>query len=65
MRCLTPSGANTPRNYINAGVAEQNMVGMAAGLARLGFALVYGLVPLSLSGWLSRSNWILHMNNCQ
>ncbi len=30
--------------YINAGIAEQNMVGMAAGLARMGFRpFVYGL----------------------
>jgi len=33
-----------PRQYINAGVAEQNMIGMAAGLARAGFRpFVYGL----------------------
>ena len=33
-----------PEQYINAGVAEQNMVGMAAGLARSGFRpIVYGL----------------------
>jgi transketolase len=33
-----------PQRYINAGVAEQNMVGMAAGLARAGFRpFVYGL----------------------
>jgi len=33
-----------PKQYINAGVAEQNMVGMAAGLARAGFKpVVYGL----------------------
>ena len=33
-----------PAQYINAGIAEQNMVGMAAGLARLGFRpFVYGL----------------------
>lgn len=33
-----------PLQYINAGVAEQNMVGMAAGLARSGFRpFVYGL----------------------
>ena len=33
-----------PSQYINAGIAEQNMVGMAAGLARLGFRpFVYGL----------------------
>lgn len=33
-----------PTQYINAGIAEQNMVGMAAGLARLGFKpFVYGL----------------------
>lgn len=33
-----------PDQYVNAGIAEQNMVGMAAGLARLGFRpFVYGL----------------------
>lgn len=33
-----------PGQYINAGIAEQNMVGMAAGLARVGFQpFVYGL----------------------
>ena len=33
-----------PTQYINAGIAEQNMVGMAAGLARVGFRpVVYGL----------------------
>lgn len=33
-----------PTQYINAGIAEQNMVGMAAGLARTGFRpIVYGL----------------------
>jgi len=33
-----------PAQYINAGVAEQNMVGVAAGLARSGFRpFVYGL----------------------
>lgn len=33
-----------PSQYINAGIAEQNMVGMAAGLARAGFRpIVYGL----------------------
>ena len=33
-----------PDQYINAGIAEQNMVGMAAGLARSGFRpFVYGL----------------------
>lgn len=33
-----------PERYINAGIAEQNMVGMAAGLARIGFRpFVYGL----------------------
>lgn len=33
-----------PNQYINAGIAEQNMVGMAAGLARAGFIpFVYGL----------------------
>lgn len=33
-----------PKQYVNAGIAEQNMVGMAAGLARSGFKpIVYGL----------------------
>lgn len=33
-----------PKQYINSGIAEQNMVGMAAGLARVGFRpFVYGL----------------------
>ena len=33
-----------PNQYINVGIAEQNMVGMAAGLARSGFRpIVYGL----------------------
>jgi transketolase len=33
-----------PKQYINAGIAEQNMIGMAAGLARVGFRpFVYGL----------------------
>lgn len=33
-----------PDQYINAGIAEQNMVGMAAGLAKAGFKpIVYGL----------------------
>lgn len=33
-----------PNQFINAGIAEQNMVGMAAGLARVGFRpFVYGL----------------------
>jgi transketolase len=33
-----------PRQFINAGVAEQNMVGMAAGLAKAGLRpIVYGL----------------------
>jgi transketolase len=33
-----------PSQYINAGIAEQNMVGMAAGLARTGYRpIVYGL----------------------
>src|SRR6478752_10429980 len=33
-----------PSQYLNAGVAEQNMVGVAAGLAKGGFRpIVYGL----------------------
>jgi len=39
-----------PSQYVNAGVAEQNMIGMAAGLAKIGFhPYVYGLssfIPL-------------------
>lgn len=36
--------ARLPRQFINAGVAEQNMVGVAAGLAKVGFKpVVYGL----------------------
>ncbi len=39
-----PFRQHCPRQYINAGIAEQNMVGMAAGLARAGFRpFVYGL----------------------
>lgn len=35
---------NCPKQYINAGIAEQNMVGVAAGLAKSGFKpIVYGL----------------------
>lgn len=35
---------NCPNQYVNAGIAEQNMVGVAAGLAKLGFRpIVYGL----------------------
>src|SRR5215216_1961907 len=35
---------NCPDQYINCGVAEQNMVGVAAGLAKAGFRpVVYGL----------------------
>ena len=33
-----------PQQYINCGIAEQNMVGVAAGLAKAGFKpVVYGL----------------------
>lgn len=33
-----------PNQYVNAGIAEQNMVGVAAGLAKVGFRpIVYGL----------------------
>jgi len=36
--------ANRPDQFINAGVAEQNMIGLAAGLARQNFKpMVYGL----------------------
>src|SRR5687767_10621759 len=33
-----------PQQFINAGIAEQNMVGVAAGLAKAGYKpIVYGL----------------------
>lgn len=42
--------AHRPRQFVNVGVAEQNMIGVAAGLAKVGFRpCVYGLaafVPL-------------------
>jgi transketolase len=39
-----PFRAHCPDRFINAGIAEQNMVGMAAGLARVGYRpFVYGL----------------------
>ena len=35
---------NFPDKFINAGVAEQNMIGVASGLARGGFKpIIYGL----------------------
>jgi transketolase len=35
---------SSPQQYVNAGIAEQNMVGVAAGLARTGYRpIVYGL----------------------
>lgn len=37
---------NIPRQYMNTGMAEQNMVGMGAGLALSGMkSFVYGIVP--------------------
>lgn len=39
-----PFRRHCAKQYVNAGIAEQNMVGMAAGLARAGFRpFVYGL----------------------
>lgn len=39
-----PLRKNYPNHFINAGVAEQNMVGVAAGMAKLGLLpIVYGL----------------------
>jgi transketolase len=41
---LEPFAARLPDRYLNAGVAEQNMIGMAAGLAREGaIVFVYSL----------------------
>jgi len=35
---------NNPSQYINIGIAEQNMIGMAAGMAKIGFRpYIYGL----------------------
>jgi len=48
--------ARVPAQYINAGVAEQNMVGVAAGLAKAGYKpVVYGLssfVPIRVLEYL-------------
>lgn len=45
-----------PNQYINCGVAEQNMVGVAAGLAKAGFRpVVYGWPPLYRCAFWSRS----------
>ncbi|MBF0625562.1 MAG: 1-deoxy-D-xylulose-5-phosphate synthase [Magnetococcales bacterium] len=43
---MEPFAARFPRRYFNVGVAEQNMVGMATGLADAGFIpYLYSMVP--------------------
>ncbi len=43
---LEPFAEQFPRRFINAGIAEQNMVGMATGLAEAGFIpFVYSIAP--------------------
>jgi transketolase len=37
---VNPFGEKYPERFINAGIAEQNMIGMAAGLARMGYVPV-------------------------
>ncbi len=45
-KALEPLRASMPRRFINAGVAEQNMVCVAAGLAHTGFRpWVYSIAP--------------------
>ena len=41
---VEPFAKRFPKRFFNAGVAEQNMIGVAAGLAKVGFRpCVYGL----------------------
>src|SRR5512145_1982149 len=45
---IEPFAAAFPDRFINAGVAEQNMVGMATGLAEAGFIpFVYSIAPFA------------------
>jgi transketolase len=45
-KALEPLRASMPRRFINAGVAEQNMISVAAGLAKTGFRpWVYSIAP--------------------
>jgi transketolase len=45
---LEPFAARFPRQYFNLGVAEQNMIGMATGLAEAGFIpFVYSIVTFA------------------
>ena len=47
---LTDFAKNYPKNFINAGVAEQNMTGLASGLALEGkIAFTYSIANLNLS----------------
>src|SRR5215831_18622294 len=46
---LEPFMKAFPERFLNAGVAEQNMVGMATGLAEAGYIpFVYSIVPFSV-----------------
>jgi transketolase len=48
-RALEPFSEKFPDRFINAGVAEQNMVGMATGLAEAGFIpFVYSIAPFAV-----------------
>lgn len=48
-----------PDRYLNAGIAEQNMIGVAAGMAKAGMRpIVYGLMPSCRCACSSRSKWI-------
>src|SRR3982750_4446379 len=45
---LEPFAERFPRRFVNVGVAEQNMVGVATGLAEAGFVpFVYSIAPFA------------------
>jgi transketolase len=47
-RALEPFAARFPKRFFNVGVAEQNMVGLATGLAEAGFVpFVYSIAPFA------------------
>jgi transketolase len=48
-RALEPFAERHPERFLNVGVAEQNMVGLATGLAEAGFIpYVYSIVPFAV-----------------